>query len=662
MNDIEKAFSGADGPRPMPEALKEQIVASLKTAPARRWWLDRRLAAGAAALVIVVAGVAIANTGPPIREAAPRAIPITTVEPVGPSPATPAPAVAVGPVTTAPPSKEPGRLSRFASDEAFLAYVKRNGLIISDFGGTGTRLSGDRANSSQSGSTNANFSTSNVQESGVDEADIVKTDGSRIYYLSNANLRIFDPNSSPPRLVTNLMVESATNMFLVGSRLVVIDLSYDQQSLGIFTRLRVLDTNTLTFTSTTRVEGRQVASRMVDGIIRLAVTSGRGPVVRPNEQYEAAVARSTIEDWLPRYSVERNGAITRSGFAVSASQVSYPNEDAGSQMLSVYTFNPASPGVDNPTAVMGAGEILYSSPTSMYVTSSAYSVMTDAGASATASAFTRIHKFDISSPTDARYVASGTIAGALLNQFSMSELGGRLRVAATLRAAQSQSSVLVLEQRGDKLQTIGSVTGLGPSEQIYAVRFIGSRGYVVTFRRTDPLYVIDLSKPTQPKVAGELKIPGYSGYLHPVGEGRLVGVGSDGTEDGRVLGPQISLFDVSNPAAPKRIAQKAFPESYQSRVEHDHLSFLFWAPTGRLVVPMTTGWGEERFSGAVALTVTRDSLSDPVELNHHRGSQKSVPGVDRSVIVGERLITLSVSGALVSDLSTLQEIAWIATP
>ena len=114
-----------------------------------------------------------------------------------------------------------------------------------------------------------------------------------------------------------------------------------------------------------------------------------------------------------------------------------------------------------------------------------------------------------------------------------------MRVATTASdPASTQSYVTVLTDDGKALTTIGQVDGLGKGERIYAVRFIDTVGYVVTFRQTDPLYTIDLSDPTKPRVVGELKITGYSAYLHPIGDGLLMGVGQDATDQGRRLGAQ----------------------------------------------------------------------------------------------------------------------------
>ena len=120
--------------------------------------------------------------------------------------------------------------------------------------------------------------------------------------------------------------------------------------------------------------------------------------------------------------------------------------------------------------------------------------------------------------------------------------------------------------------------GLGKGERIFAVRFLGDVGYVVTFRQTDPLYTLDLARPEAPRVVGELKIRGYSAYLHPIGEGLLLGVGQDATAAGGRLGAQVSLFDVSNLARPVRLHQRLLGDGGTSEVEWDHHAFLWWAP------------------------------------------------------------------------------------
>ena len=302
---------------------------------------------------------------------------------------------------------------------------------------------------------------------------------------------------------------------------------------------------------------------------------------------------------------------------------------------------------------------------------------------------TQIHKFDTSSASQTTYRGSGTVIGQTLNQFSMSELDGKLRIATTeagLRlvggdavvdnGGQSQSYVTVLEERDGKLQQLGQVGGLGTGERIFAVRFIGTTAYVVTFKQTDPLYTIDLSDPAAPRVAGELKIAGYSAYLHPIGDNLLIGVGQDATEQGRTKGLQVSLFDVSDPASPRRIQNAVLPGA-NSDAEWDHHAFLWWPAKSLAVVPFqlfapavatvgTAGGAPPAgvpeypgpVTGALGMHVTRDGISEAGRVIHP-GEPQFSGGVHRSLVVGDTLFTLSDGGIKASGLDDLTERAWL---
>ena len=188
---------------------------------------------------------------------------------------------------------------------------------------------------------------------------------------------------------------------------------------------------------------------------------------------------------------------------------------------------------------------------------------------------------------------------------------------------------------------------LGVTEIIRSVRFMGDVAYVVTFRQTDPLYVIDLSDPRNPRTAGELKIPGFSSYLHPVDDATLIGIGQAATEEGRPIGTQVSLFDVSDPAAPRRIARRELDGDW-SEAESDHHAVLYWPATGLLALPVTSYDGG---GGAVGLSVSRASGITPIARVRHPGSAQ----VRRSLVLGGALYTVSDAGILASDLGTLAE-------
>ena len=216
----------------------------------------------------------------------------------------------------------------------------------------------------------------------------------------------------------------------------------------------------------------------------------------------------------------------------------------------------------------------------------------------------------------------------------------------------------VLRREGDRLEAIGTVGGLGRGETIHAVRFLGDRAHVVTFRQTDPLYTIDLSDPTAPRVTGELKITGYSAYLHPLGDDRLLGVGQEATLEGVTTGTQVSVFDVADPAAPTRLSQVMLPGA-TSEAEWDHHAVL--VHDGLVVLPYER-WSEptpdrpEGFeTAAMVLTLDGDALS-------LRGTVASSVGrvdpwqstIRRALVVDGRLVTVSHAEVAVHDPVSLE--------
>ncbi|GAA0387250.1 hypothetical protein Acor_25010 [Acrocarpospora corrugata] len=279
---------------------------------------------------------------------------------------------------------------------------------------------------------------------------------------------------------------------------------------------------------------------------------------------------------------------------------------------------------------------------------------------------TEIHRFDITAVGSPRYVSSGSVPGRLLNQYSLSEHAGQLRIATTSTPqtpnAKSESAVYIL--KADTLAQVGSVTGLGKDEQIYSVRFIGDLGYVVTFRQVDPLYALDLRDPAAPKVTGELKITGYSAYLHPGAPGRLIGVGQEANQEGRQAGTQVSLFDVSNPATPQ-VLGRFFQEESGSDVEWDPHAFLYWPADGLAMMPLTSwanNWSEG--SSALVLRITDTEIAKLGTITHPKIAQQTEfaplnPGIRRCLIIGESIWTLSDLGLKLNDAKTLDDQTWI---
>jgi hypothetical protein len=464
------------------------------------------------------------------------------------------------------------------------------------------------------------------------------------------------------------------------------------------------------------LDGWIVNSRMVDGVVRVVVRTEAGvnvPWEYPRtgslraeraalDANRALIESSTAEDWLPYYVHERADGTGDEGILLACNRVAHPDEYAGLGILSVLTVDLATgalvPGAEA-TGILAAGDTVYASVDHLYVATTRWMPWDSEEQFDTAT--TELHAFDISDPRTTEYRGSGAVPGTLLSQWAMSEHDGHLRVASTVGDAwdertPSESVVTVLEVGDGALAQVGQVTGLGLTETIHAVRFMGEVGYVVTFRQTDPLYTLDLRDPTDPRVTGELKILGYSAYLHPMGDDLLLGVGQDADERGRTKGMQLSLFDVSDPAAPAVLDQIDLADSY-SDVEYDHRAFLHWPATGLTVVPFErwVDWSVPEpqqqdpgpASGVLAFTADPDDglteqgrLShvvpylrdlgiedvfeprdgeDPYEREDRLWQYQYETKITRSVVIGDRLVTLSHVGVAVHDLDTLAERGWL---
>jgi uncharacterized secreted protein with C-terminal beta-propeller domain len=211
--------------------------------------------------------------------------------------------------------------------------------------------------------------------------------------------------------------------------------------------------------------------------------------------------------------------------------------------------------------------------------------------------------------------------------------------------------VYALSLAGPAMPVVGKVTGLGSGERIYSVRFVGSVGYVVTFRQTDPLYTVDLSNPSQPRVVGSLSLTGYSAYLHPVSGSQLIGIGQSADSMGHVGGTQVSLFDVADLAAPTRLATYALADS-SSAAEFDPHAFLYWPSASLVIVPLDAG----SQSGDLVLRLSSGSLT---KVGLLQAPATALGSIQRSLVIGGTLWTVSPGGLLASDLGTLHQEAWL---
>jgi hypothetical protein len=396
----------------------------------------------------------------------------------------------------------------------------------------------------------------------------------------------------------------------------------------------------------------------------------------------AIVETSTVDNWLPHYVFEDlsggESKLTK-GLLLDCTDVRHPGTYSGLSTLSVLTVDlGASLALGKGVGVFSEGETIYASKQNLYVTTTPWRPqqwdLEGEGEGLGLQSY--VHKFSLASNEQAEYIASGEVRGRVRSQWSLSEHEGDLRIATTDQqswdSATSENFVSVLRQTGDELVQIGQVGGLGKGEEIQGVRFIGGVGYVVTFRQTDPLYTIDLHDPTKPAMVGELKIPGYSAYLHPIADDLILGVGYDGTEEGQLTTLQLSLFDVSDLKAPKRVQQAALGEAFGwSEAVFDHKAFLYWGKSKLAVVPMESySWDENtmtetQFAGAVGYTIdAQDGIVPVGQIDHSTEPQNPdeyywMPSIRRSMVIGDQILTLSDVGLKASLIGDLSEASWV---
>jgi hypothetical protein len=575
-----------------------------------------------------------------------------------------------------------------------------------------------------SAATAPEHSTTNTHEAGVDEPDVVKTDGNRIVSVVDGVLRVVDTASRTQTATLPLFAEqrpegvpppAGIHLLLRGDQALVVlanSPAFDvMPGPGVPPRSEVSGPQLLLVdlsgkprvASRMTVDGEYLDARMVGDNVRLVVRSvprlpfrqpgaGTAPPARLQEANQTVLAESRIDDWLPRYEVDNGGRVNRG--RVGCEAVSRPVVEkssprfaaTGTSMLTVLSLDLAASALSarHAVSIVADGRTVYGTGGSLYIANDQRFVMPvgmQGVPGRQAQPRTAIYKFDVSEPGTPRHTATGAVPGWILNQYAMSEYDEHLRVATTTMSAagpvepanpdqpiapddrgRTESAVHVLTHQGDRLVSVGKVGGLGRGEQIYAVRFLGPVGYVVTFRQVDPLYVVDLRDPKRPKVTGELKITGYSAYLHPAGPGRLIGVGQEANRQGQRLGVQVSLFDVSDPAAPGRLAQYHVRYS-DSVAEYDPHAFLYWQKTGLLVVPVTMhtaepvdGRNAQSPGGAMVLRLSGDEFTELGTVSH-QGDHRAM--VQRSLYIDGTLWTLSQAGLKANDAATLGDQGWI---
>ncbi len=496
----------------------------------------------------------------------------------------------------------------------------------------------------------ADYSTTNIQVEGVDEADIVKSDGKYIYVVSGNKVVIIDAHPAENARVLSEIEAGGypTELFINGNKLAVL----------WWTNVKVYDVSDIENPHLTRdvsFDGYYFDSRMVGDYVYVIINS-------------PAIYREAEKIDLPHISSNGDSK------TVPATEIYYFENIADYlyEFTTIMAINAQDDEeeITSETFLIGTTQNIFVSSNNIYITYTNYWVYPLRDWSSKISdqeilEKTTIHKISI---TDGKieYKTQGEVPGHVLNQFSMDEYQGYFRIATTtgeVWGGGAQNHVYVLDE---DLNIAGRLEGIAPGERIYSARFMGDRAYLVTFKKVDPLFVIDLRDPRDPKVLGELKIPGYSDYLHPYDENHIIGVGKDTVDAGSFAwyqGVKIALFDVSDPKNPIEISKYVIGErGSDSYALRDHRAFLFSRSKNLLVIPISlvedggSSWryGGYNWQGAYVFNVTLDG-----GFVLRGGITHSDYSVKRSLYIDNVLYTISDGLVKMNNLEDLSEISEI---
>ncbi|HSU02687.1 MAG TPA: beta-propeller domain-containing protein, partial [Nocardioides sp.] len=464
----------------------------------------------------------------------------------------------------------------------------------SDAAGDSGSVGIERAAGVATSRSTSNESGTNVQEVGVDESDVVKVAGSLLLRLRDGELLAYDVSGDRPTLLSSTRLDDARGngwmgdpggeMVFVDGRAVVLGSSGDGLSTTI-TTVDLADPTSPSVVDTLTVRGRASAVRLHGDVVRVVLQNGLPELdfshpdgvfgeIRSKMRNRALVRDTTLADWLPTADGDP---------VVDCADVAIPDDDEiALGTTTVLALDPAAPTTRAATAVATDSQTSYFSTDRFYLaaTGPQWGFWGDcidcwSGGMTAPTGTTPLFAFALDG-LDATYVASGEVEGTIADRWSMDAVGGSLRVAVGPSSETGNfNSVLTLREDGADLVEDGRVDDLGIGEEIKSVRWFDDLAIVVTFRQTDPLYAVDLSDPADPRLLGELKIPGFSEYLHPLGEQRLIGVGQDASLSGTTRGAQAALFDVTDLTAPRQIDVVRYPRNSQAGAGVDPRQFTW---------------------------------------------------------------------------------------
>jgi len=468
-----------------------------------------------------------------------------------------------------------------------------------------------------------NTTSTNLQESDVDESDILKHNGKYIFYTTKRdtqnnpiNITSFSHLASAQTEVINKIEfedkRYIDSLYIKENKLIVLSYLYNPSLRTQVDIFDFSDINNIQTISSTKIDGSLVTSRLINTNLYLVTNfSPQISIEYPKvvqevsnvckeylngnaseDNYEAYIPcfylqkdengnyfsydyenpKVTITQLLPEI---KNNTASKQNLILPSRLYASSKQQQSATMTSISQIDISDGTYKQSNSFMGYSSVQYASSNAFYLVSNEYPIFYDFNNYKHRSV---IYKFDFD--TTLNYKGVGSVYGHALNQFSLSEHNDILRLATTegfsWGSNGTNNSIYTLKEENSLLKTQGVLSGLGKEgETIQSVRFIGDKGYVVTFRQTDPLYTLDLSNPEAPTKVGELEVNGYSAYLHPVSDDLLLGVGRDADSEGRLKGVKLELFDISDFANPTSLQSITLADNTHSELEFNHKALAY---------------------------------------------------------------------------------------
>lgn len=596
------------------------------------------------------------------------------------------------------PFKESSEIQTVQSKEQLTAYFEKvKELQVKQQ--NGPAVTAESANTMEakdsSGGQGGDYSTTNNQVEGVDEADIVKTNGTHVFSISENNVVIVNVED-PKQMKQEKKISFAqdfypTHLLLSNETLMIIGQKNVFHTLEMESK-QTMDSMMMPMDSMTTVYFYDISNPKSPKQTREIATEGymNGARLTNNTLYYITTVYPNF--WMMEEKANANAELRPftydSKSDKEAKPMSYNNiailpSSMGGNYSIISAINVSNP-VENELKTkgyLGGSEQLYMSKDSLYLTSTIYEPNNSNAKKMIwnpGEIDTEVFKFALKD-TSVQFIASSRLPGTILNQFSMDEHNGHFRTVTTKgnnwdENKVSENNLFILDEQ---MKTVGQITGLAKDERIYSARFMGDKAYMVTFKETDPLFVIDVAEPTAPKVLGELKIPGFSNYLHPLDENHLIGFGYETIVDTQLGskrpiimtgGMKVSLFDVSDFAKPKELDTEIIgDQGTYSPIQYDHHALFEHKEKGIYGFPISIyekgkEYAEFKQDGALVYEITpengivlKGNLLNPE--NPALAYEEWEKSIQRMIYVEDSLYTIAMKEIKSYNLNSFKQLS-----